>query len=181
MDRTRSREGDLIFHQPARGKGYRANADARILADFAGVRASRRAIDLGAGAGAVGLALLHRDAAQHVVFVEVDPEAAALAERNLEENGWGARGKCSAKTSPRSCERKWGTSPWSFATPLTSNRAGAAPLSRPRRARARQGGLASFVEASRRLAGRRARVCFVYPAIELTTLVATLREHGLEP
>src|SRR5690606_14790450 len=48
-------------------------------------------------------------------------------------------------------------------------------------ARARSGALEAFVDASRRLAGRRARVCFVYPAIEATTLLATLRARGLEP
>ena len=43
------------------------------------------------------------------------------------------------------------------------------------------GSLDAFVLAARKLAGRRARVCFVYPANELSTLLATLRAAGLEP
>jgi tRNA1Val (adenine37-N6)-methyltransferase len=46
---------------------------------------------------------------------------------------------------------------------------------------AKYGELTAFVEAARRIAGRRARACFVYPAIEATTLLGTLRAHGLEP
>src|SRR5262249_8418068 len=46
---------------------------------------------------------------------------------------------------------------------------------------AKYGELDAFVDAARKIAGRRARVCFVYPAIELTTLVTSLRHRGLEP
>ncbi|MCW5837535.1 MAG: hypothetical protein KIS78_34400, partial [Labilithrix sp.] len=56
---------------------------------------------------------------------------------------------------------------------------GRAPAERVRSAK--YGDLATFVEAARKVAGRRARACFVYPAIEATTLLATLRAHGLEP
>jgi tRNA1Val (adenine37-N6)-methyltransferase len=49
------------------------------------------------------------------------------------------------------------------------------------RAVARSGPLEVFLDAARRLAGRRARVCFVYPAGEATTLLAQLRARGLEP
>jgi tRNA1Val (adenine37-N6)-methyltransferase len=37
------------------------------------------------------------------------------------------------------------------------------------------------VEAARALSARRARACFVYPAAELATLLATVRAAGLEP
>ena len=50
-------------------------------------RQAKVASDLGSGAGAVGLTLLHHAAAQRVVFVEIDPEAARLAARNLSESG----------------------------------------------------------------------------------------------
>jgi tRNA1Val (adenine37-N6)-methyltransferase len=46
-------------------------------------------------------------------------------------------------------------------------------------ARARSGEVATFVEAARQLAGKKARVCFVYPAQELGMLLATLSGEGL--
>ncbi len=44
-------------------------------------------IDIGAGVGAVGLALARRFAEAHVTLIEVGPELADLAERNAAENG----------------------------------------------------------------------------------------------
>src|SRR5262245_55763877 len=55
-------DGALTLFQPARG--YRVNIDALLLAAFAARgRRARRAIDLGAGVGAVGLSLLYLRAA----------------------------------------------------------------------------------------------------------------------
>ena len=50
-----------------------------------------RIVDVGAGVGAVGLALAQRDPLASVDLVEIDPEAATLAERNAERNGLQAR------------------------------------------------------------------------------------------
>src|SRR5262249_14264343 len=55
--------GRLTLWQPAKGAGYRANVDAILLAAFAGAGKVRAAVDLGAGAGAVGLTLLFLGAA----------------------------------------------------------------------------------------------------------------------
>ena len=49
----------------------------------------------------------------------------------------------------------------------------------PAQALARSGELGTFVKAARQAAGRRARVCFVYPAPELGTLLSTLAVEGL--
>lgn len=51
----------------------------------------------------------------------------------------------------------------------------------PARALGRCGELLDFVVAARLLVGARGRVCFVYPARELVTLVEGLRAAGLEP
>jgi tRNA1Val (adenine37-N6)-methyltransferase len=173
---------DFIFHQPARGTGYRANVDALHLAAFAMAgRRAKVAFDLGSGAGAVGLTLLHHAAAARVVFVEIDPDASALAARNLIENGWAERGKvlegdvtklsfaCAGQADLVTCN-----------PPYTEPSRGRVPPE-PRRARARSGSLAVFVEAARRFAGKRARVCFVYPAHDLATFLAMLRAAGIEP
>ena len=74
--------GRLKLQQPAHG--HRAGHDAILLA--AAAAASKHAVDLGAGVGTAGLALLARGAAGRVTFVEVDPELAGLARENAERN-----------------------------------------------------------------------------------------------
>lgn len=74
--------GRLKLLQPARG--HRTGHDAILLA--AAAPEARHAIDLGAGVGAAGLALLARNAARHVTLVEIDPDLARLARINVERN-----------------------------------------------------------------------------------------------
>ncbi len=100
--------GSVVLFQPHRGRGYRTNVDALLLATFAAreaanstesgdgpyvKRPARVSFDLGAGVGAVGLALLRLGATQRVVFVEIDEAAAKMARRNLDANGWTDRGE----------------------------------------------------------------------------------------
>jgi tRNA1(Val) A37 N6-methylase TrmN6 len=88
-------DGKVRLFQPAQGAGYRTNVDALLLAAFASAARGgvRRVVDLGAGVGAVGLALFHRRIATHVDFVEREPDIAALCRRNLDVNGFGERGQ----------------------------------------------------------------------------------------
>lgn len=76
--------GRLKLLQPA--KGHRAGHDAILLA--AAAPASTHAIDLGAGVGTAGLALLARKAASRVTLVEIDSGLAALARENAARNGF---------------------------------------------------------------------------------------------
>lgn len=171
--------GHVVLHQPAKKTGYRVNIDALLLAAFAqGWRRSRarRAIDLGAGVGAVGLSLLHLDAAERVTFVEIDARLADLCARNVDENGWTHRGEvvhADVASYASSAELIVCNPPY---VPPGRGRAPAPAL-----AQAKRGALGVFLDAARRLTGRRARACFVYPAIEATTLFSELRGRGLEP
>ncbi len=178
--------GRVVLVQPTREAGYRVNVDALLLAAFAGrtlegsiapALTARRACDLGAGVGAVGLSLLHFGSAEHVTMIEVDATLTRLAETNARENGWADRVDvvCSdvaeANTGPADlvvCN-----------PPYVPEARGRRPA--PARARARTGSLEIFTTAARRIAGRRARVCFVYPAHETATLLVRLRSAGLEP
>jgi tRNA1(Val) A37 N6-methylase TrmN6 len=85
-------DGRLKLWQPARG--HRAGHDAILLA--AAAPKSTIAIDLGAGIGTAGLALLARNAARHVTFVEIDVDLARLSGANAERNDF------AEKTMPRS-------------------------------------------------------------------------------
>ncbi|HEY8073744.1 MAG TPA: methyltransferase [Labilithrix sp.] len=168
--------GRVAIAQPARG--YRVNVDALLLAAFASEgRRARAAFDLGAGVGGVGLSLLHLDAAAHVTMIEIDEDLARFAERNAEANGWASRVSvvCSdvARVAPGAADLVVCNPPY-FAPGRGRPASGA-------RARSRSGSLETFLDAARRAAGRRARVCFVYPANETTTLLSALRARGLEP
>ena len=73
--------GDFWVAQPARG--HRSGMDAMMLAaavpgDFAG-----RLADLGAGAGAAGLAVASRCPKAHVALVENEPAMVAFARRSI--------------------------------------------------------------------------------------------------
>ncbi len=76
--------GRLRLKQPARG--HRAGHDAILLA--AAAPKTHHAVDLGAGVGTAGLALIARGAAKRVTLVEIDSDLAALARQNVERNGF---------------------------------------------------------------------------------------------
>ena len=63
------------------------STDSFLLADFARCRAKDTVVDLGAGGGILGLLLLARQPFLHVVGVECNESACALARRNFAENG----------------------------------------------------------------------------------------------
>ena len=184
--------GTLSLRQPARRTGYRVNVDAILLAAFAarvlpggelrGARGgrARHAVDLESGVGAVGLTLLHFEAATRVTMVEVDDALARLASENAAENAWADRTEVVHADVRRAASPLGSGADLVVCNPpyVTPGR-GRAPAERVRAAK--YGDLAAFVEAARRITGRRARACFVYPAIEATTLLTTLRDHGLEP
>jgi len=183
-------DGRIVLAQPARGRGYRVNGDAVLLAGFAAgaltgaparrERTARRAFDLGAGVGAVGLSLLYLGAAEHVTMVEIDPNLAKLAESNALANTWSERVSVLRADVAELADLPAGAADLVVCNPpYVEPGRGRSPS--PSRARARSGPLSVFLDAARRLAGRRARVCFVYPAIETTTLVTELRARGLEP
>lgn len=81
--------GRLRLMQPKRG--HRVGHDAILLAAASPARAGERAVDLGAGVGAAGLALAARVEGVVVTLVEIDAELAALAAANAERNGLAAR------------------------------------------------------------------------------------------
>lgn len=81
--------GRLRIVQPE--NGYRAGLDGVLLAATVEASAGARVLDVGAGVGVVGLCVAHRLAGVHVTLIERDARLAALARRNVERNGFGAR------------------------------------------------------------------------------------------
>ena len=76
--------GKLTLRQPLRG--HRFGHDAVLLAAATPARKGERAIELGAGVGAAGLALACRVEGLTVTLIELDPNLAALARENAARN-----------------------------------------------------------------------------------------------
>jgi tRNA1(Val) A37 N6-methylase TrmN6 len=81
--------GALMLRQPKRG--HRVGHDAILLAAATPARAGDHAVEFGAGVGAAGLALAHREPEMSVNLVEIDPELAAIAARNVATNRFSLR------------------------------------------------------------------------------------------
>jgi len=82
--------GRLALVQPKRG--HRVGTDAALLAAAAGTPGGR-IVDVGAGVGAVGLALARKSARAFADLVEIDPDLAQLADMNVGRNGLQARAR----------------------------------------------------------------------------------------
>jgi len=81
--------GGLILSQPERG--YRYSLDPFLLAAFCRPRQHERILDLGAGAGVIGLLLARQHPTVWVVGIELDPELARHAAGNALANALDGR------------------------------------------------------------------------------------------
>jgi tRNA1(Val) A37 N6-methylase TrmN6 len=167
--------------------GYRANVDALWLAAFAArswppPKRASRLLDLGAGVGTVGLALLFGDAASNATLIDLDPDLVELARRNADDAGFGASVEAAVldlrSDLPASFRGQFdlvvANPPFHLAPPSPD----------PAKARARTAEpttLRGFARAARAALGRAGRACFVHPAAEIERLFAHLAEVGLEP
>ncbi|HEU4408720.1 MAG TPA: methyltransferase [Polyangiaceae bacterium] len=166
--------GALRLEQAPRGGGYRANVDAFLLARAALLDAPRapRAVDLGAGAGAVGLSYALFSAAA-LTLVERDPLAAARARRN-------AAPFASARVLEADVERARARAELVLCNPPFTEPSSGRPSPDPARDAARRGALAPFLRAAARaLDGPAARAFFVYPAGRLPELLQGAARAGL--
>lgn len=173
--------GVVRFTQPA--DGYRAPIDGLLLAAFAG-GATRLAVDLGAGAGMVSLALLHRTSTPQIFAVESDPALAACLVKNLADNEVTARATAleidvlaAARSRRGSADLVVANPP--FYTDATHTRARDEHAHASRAGNRDRDALADFVSAARVLLGRGGRACFVWPANDLERLLARASATGL--
>jgi tRNA1Val (adenine37-N6)-methyltransferase len=82
--------GRLIVCQEE--KGYRFSLDAVLLAGLTRVRKDDRVIDLGTGCGVIPLVLAYRaKTVGKIAGIEIQPELAELAQKNVEENNFSGR------------------------------------------------------------------------------------------
>ena len=95
--------GRLALVQPQ--GGHRVGTDAALLAAAAGTPEGRIA-DVGAGVGAVGLALAQRSERASADLIEIDPDLARLAGINAARNGLQARARVLSLDVLRPGERR---------------------------------------------------------------------------
>jgi tRNA1(Val) A37 N6-methylase TrmN6 len=96
--------GRLGLRQPL--KGHRAGSDAILLAAAAPAGEVGRLVDVGAGVGAVGLAILQRMKGASADLVEQNAGLAALAEENAAFNGLQDRARIVHVDVTRTRERR---------------------------------------------------------------------------
>jgi len=96
--------GRLGLRQPL--QGHRAGSDAILLAAAAPAEGVSRLVDVGAGVGAVGLAILQRMEGASADLVEQDVGLAALAEENAALNGLRERTRVVRVDVTRTRERR---------------------------------------------------------------------------
>ena len=70
---------------------FRLSTDSVLLADFTRLKKGARVLDLGCGAGVLPVLLAAREETASITGVEIQPACAALARRNLAENGFDSR------------------------------------------------------------------------------------------
>jgi tRNA1(Val) A37 N6-methylase TrmN6 len=161
--------------------GHRVGLDAVLLAAAAAGPPAGRIVDVGAGVGAVGLALARRDLSAQVDLVEIDAETAALARDNAERNGLAARVLVADVTSP-AARRAAGLADAAADLVVTNPPflvAGAARVSPdPARARAHalagEDGLAEWLRACLALLAPGGRFAMIHRADALPAIYAAL-------
>ena len=159
--------------------------DSVLLADFAPLAGVKRFVDLGCASGALGLLLLARSERLHMTGLELSAEAAALAEENLRQNGWEARGEivCGDIRQAYSLFRAGSFDLVVANPPFYPVGSGALP-SDAARAAARgevECTLAQLVEAAAFLCRTGGRFCLVHKPERLAEVFAEMCAQGLEP
>ncbi|MEZ4600130.1 MAG: tRNA1(Val) (adenine(37)-N6)-methyltransferase [Syntrophotaleaceae bacterium] len=165
--------------------GYRFSLDPVLLCAFAAIGSTDKICDLGTGSGVIPLLLAGANPAATILGIEVQPDLADRARRNVELNGLRERVTILEVDLRRIRE----------ALPAESCRAVLAnpPYRRPatgrmsphsERALARhevQGGLIDFVDAAAWLLPTGGRFFLVYLAERMAELLAIMRQGALEP
>ena len=174
--------GGPLFAQAAH---VRLSTDCVLLADFVPAGRVRRGIDLGCASGAIALLLLSRTENLHMTGLELQRDAAALAEENMARNGLAARSRILTGDIRRHREL-FGSGSFDLAVsnppyyPLGSG----ALSPDPGRSAARgetDCSLEELCTAAAWLLRSGGRFCLVYKPERLPELFASLQRQGLEP
>lgn len=172
--------GRLKLFQPAHG--HRVGHDAILLA--AAAPASKYAIDLGAGIGTAGLALLARKISEQLTLVEIDPDLAAIATSNAKRNGYADHvevvvadvGKLARRGGP--ADPKAASADLVLINPPFNDPAHRRVSPQPNRRRAHAGNdsdLDLWISAADRLLSANGKLVFIHRPEAIETILATIK------
>jgi tRNA1Val (adenine37-N6)-methyltransferase len=159
--------------------------DAVLLADFVKTRSKAQVIDLGTGTGVIPLIVSHKTDTKKIVGVEIQPEIAALAARNVLLNDLSHRisiiqadvadiiplvGKCSFDTVISN-------------PPYMGKHAGVKNQGESRRISRHEttADLDTFIRIASELLRDKGDFFLVHRPARLVDIIASSRKHGLEP
>jgi tRNA1(Val) A37 N6-methylase TrmN6 len=171
--------GRLQLLQPARG--HRAGHDAILLA--AAAPKAKHAVDLGAGIGTAGLALLARRAAERVTLIEIDENLAALARKNAERNGFRDRADVLCADATEIDRAQAGGADLVLMNPPFNDPARAQASPDPTRRQAHVGkdsDLGRWIDAARRLLEPGGRLVLIHRPEAEATILAALAGFAVE-
>ncbi len=162
-----------------------SRVDAVLLAHFFTPQPDESILDLGCGCGVIPLILAHRHPSLHLTGLELQPQLAALARRNVAENGLVERIGI-VEGDLRKIEKFFPTRPFQrvVCNPPYYRIEAARLNPDPERRLAKHevaAELAEVVAAAGWLLRQGGRVDLVYPAERAAALLAALRGVGLEP
>jgi tRNA1Val (adenine37-N6)-methyltransferase len=180
---------DTVFNGRVRclqhRRGYRFSVDAVLLANFIQPRRGDNILDLGCGCGIIPLILAYRNQTVSVTGLEIQPDLAGLAQKNVMLNSRQERisivqGDLRAiekYASPGSYD--WVISNPPYRKPGTGR---INPGNEQARARHEQtADLAAVTRAANWAAKKGGRIAFIYPASRGAAVISELKNSGLEP
>ena len=186
------REGERLddlqhsgFKLIQRADAFRFGTDSVLLADFAAPKPRDRAVDLGAGTGAIATLMAAHCPGLTVDLVELQPEIADMARRSAALNGLTDRLRVHAMDM-REAWRALGAERFTLAVCNPPyGRAGGGLLSRSETVRLarHEGGLApdDVARSAGKLLCAGGKLCVVYPAFRALEMMDAMQAHRLAP
>ena len=163
---------------------FRLSTDSVLLADFVNIGARKRGIDLGCGSSILPLLLLQKSAALHMTGLEINPEVARIARRNIESNA--LDGRCGIVTGDiRRCRELFTTGQFELVVSNPPYFAAGSGKQSPDAGRAAARGetlcsLEDICRAAAYLCRTGGAFCLVHRAERLADILCLLRETGFE-
>ena len=176
-------EGGVRVYQSR--AGYRFSLDAVLLAHFAAMKERDKAVDLGAGNGAIALMLAYLYPCALITGIEIQEAMVQRARRNVELNGLAERVSIvSGDVRAPAKLPQPGTFDVAVCNPPYRSPLSGRVSPHPEKRIARhefEGALSHFLKAGYALLSGRGRLALVYPAFRCVDVLASMRAAGLEP